>query len=222
MSLSPDRSHEIARSDRRDATIGITGDGFVLVAASSKLFRSITVLRSDRNRTKALNSHNLMAISGSEGDCDAFGELIQANVQLYTMRNATDLGPHATASYVRGEIARGLRSRDSSAGYVNLLLAGYDTVHSRPKLYWMDYLGTMADVPYAAHGYTNYYVLSILDKYHRRDISLERAVEIMGLCTDEVRRRLPYDFGEFIVKVVDKDGIRDVPTDFGKRTVAIA
>lgn len=83
-----------------------------------------------------------------------FAEFIQANIQLYTMRNDTELGPHAVSSFVRGELARSLRSR--SPYMVNLLMGGFDPVTERPSLYWIDYLAAQAQVPYAAHGYAQY------------------------------------------------------------------
>jgi 20S proteasome alpha/beta subunit len=48
---------------------------------------------------------------------------------------------------------------------VNVLLGGYDEATSTPHLYWIDYLGTMAEVPYAAHGYGAYFALSTLDRF---------------------------------------------------------
>lgn len=80
-----------------------------------------------------------------------FAEYIQANTQLFSMRNGTDLGPSAVASFVRTELASALRSRSPKT--VNLLLGGYDSIANRPHLYWIDYLAALADVPYAAHGY---------------------------------------------------------------------
>lgn len=80
-----------------------------------------------------------------------FAEYIQANVQLYSMRNETELSPPAVASFVRGELADSLRSRKPYQ--VNLLLGGVDPVTGRPSLYWCDYLAALAPVPYAAHGY---------------------------------------------------------------------
>jgi 20S proteasome subunit beta 4 len=80
-----------------------------------------------------------------------FAEYIQANIQLYSMRNGMDLSPSATAEFVRGELARALRSRRPYT--VNLLLGGYDTINDTPTLYWCDYLAALAKVPYAAHGY---------------------------------------------------------------------
>lgn len=83
-----------------------------------------------------------------------FAEFIQANVQLNTIRNDTELSPAAVSSFVRGELARSLRSRKPYQ--VNLLLGGVDPVTEKPHLYWIDYLASKAEVPYAAHGYAQY------------------------------------------------------------------
>ena len=89
-----------------------------------------------------------------------FAEYIQANIQLYSMRNDTDLGPSAVASFVRGELARSLRSRKPYT--VNLLLGGMDPITNEPHLYWLDYLASLAPLPYAAHGYAQYVVFLFL------------------------------------------------------------
>lgn len=75
------------------------------------------------------------------------------------MRNDTDLGPPAVASFVRGELARSLRSRKPYT--VNLLLGGMDPITKAPHLYWLDYLASLAPVPYAAHGYAQYAVFPV-------------------------------------------------------------
>lgn len=38
-------------------------------------------------------------------------------------------------------------------------------------------------------------------------------MKILTMCTDELKRRLPIDFKGVVVKVVTKDGIRDVEFD---------
>jgi 20S proteasome subunit beta 4 len=35
-------------------------------------------------------------------------------------------------------------------------LGGYDQIADKPTLYWIDYLASLAPVPYAAHGYAQY------------------------------------------------------------------
>lgn len=88
------------------------------------------------------------------------------------MRNNTDLSPSALAHFVRGELATSLRSRKPYN--VNLLLGGVDPITGKPSLYWLDYLASLAPLPYAAHGYAQYYCLSILDKHHHPDIDYEQ------------------------------------------------
>lgn len=197
-----------------------------------------------------------------------FAEYIQANIALYTTRNAYTLSPASIAAFVRNELARSLRSRNPYT--VNLLLGGVDvptdplntspqsnpttgpstttggtsnttsgttttsTTTStgdtnapavqaidsaaakdsekkvKPRLYWLDYLASCAPVPYAAHGYAQYYCLSILDKHHHPDIDLETGMKLLRMCSDELKRRLPIDFKGLTVKVVDGKGVREV------------
>ncbi|KAB8199985.1 cysteine proteinase [Aspergillus parasiticus] len=176
--------------------------------------RGPTILKAEDDKTRQLNKHSLMAFSGEAGDTVQFAEYIQANIQLYTMRNDTELGPNAVANFVRGELARSLRSR--SPYTVNLLLAGVDGITQKPHLYWIDYLASLAPVPYAAHGYAQYYCLSTLDKHHNPDISLEEGLKLLEMCTDELKRRLPIDYKGVLVKVVTKDGVREVDFDNDK------
>ncbi len=147
-----------------------------------------------------------------------FAEYIQANIHLYSMRNGSDLTPYEVSSFVRSELAKSLRSR--SPYTVNLLLGGFDTRTAKPQLYWIDYLASCAPVPYAAHGYAQYYCLSTLDKHHHPDISFEEGMRILRMCTDELKRRLPIDFKGVYVKVVTKDGVRDEPYEDDKQIYA--
>jgi 20S proteasome subunit beta 4 len=124
------------------------------------------------------------------------------------MRNNIDLSPSAVAHFVRGELASSLRSRKPYN--VNLLLGGVDPITDKSSLYWLDYLASLAPLPYAAHGYAQYYCLSILDKHHHPDINYEQGLKILRLCTDELKRRLPIDFKGMLVKVITKDGIKEI------------
>jgi 20S proteasome subunit beta 4 len=58
-----------------------------------------------------------------------------------------------------------------------------------------------------------YYCLSILDKHHHPDITFEQGMKILKMCSDELKRRLPIDFKGFQVKVMTKEGIKEVPFD---------
>lgn len=78
----------------------------------------------------------------------------------------------------------------------------------KPALYWIDYLAACVPLPYAAHGYASYYVLSLLDRHHRPGMTLEEGLELTKLCVEEIKRRIPLDFKGIQIKIVDKNGIR--------------
>ena len=63
----------------------------------------------------------------------------------------------------------------------------YDTTTSLPHLYWIDYLGTKASIPYAAHGFGMYVALSTMDKWWFEGMGKEKGVELLKKCINEVQ-----------------------------------
>ena len=96
------------------------------------------------------------------------------------MRNESELSPSAVANFVRGELATSLRSRNPYT--VNLLLGGVDPITQKPSLYWLDYLASLAPVPYAAHGYAQYVklLLSILTASRTQSLFSLKTVDDLG------------------------------------------
>lgn len=65
-------------------------------------------------------------------------------------------------------------------------------------------------MPYAAHGYGSFFCLSTMDRYHRPDMSLEEGLELLQRCINELKTRFIVDLGTWKIKVVDRDGTREV------------
>jgi len=180
----------------------------VLVAADTSAARSIVKMKEDEDKIKELGPHLLMAYSGEPGDTVQFAEYIERNIRLSHIRANFPLRPAAAASWIRRALADSLRSRKPYA--VNLLLGGYDAASHTPGLWWIDYLGTLVEVPFAAHGYGSYFCLSLLDKYHNPEADVEEGLATLRRCLDEVSKRLVVDPGKYKVKIVDKDGVREL------------
>ncbi|CEP60357.1 proteasome core particle subunit beta 4 LALA0_S01e08878g [Lachancea lanzarotensis] len=191
-----------------DVALGIRVQDSVIVATSKAVSRGISVLKTDDDKTRQLSEHNLMAFNGEAGDSVQFAEYIQANIQLYSIRENYELSPQAVSSFVRQELAKSIRSRKPYQ--VNVLLAGYDIHSDKTELYQIDYLGTKVELPYAAHGYSGFYTFSLLDRHYRPDMTQEEGLKLLRLCVEELERRMPVDFKGVLVKVVDKDGCREV------------
>lgn len=91
---------------------------------------------------------------------------------------------------------------------VNIILAGYDKGVG-PSLYFIDYIASLHKVDRAAFGYGSYFALAMMDRYYRRDMSVEEAIELVDKVLMEIRSRLVIAPPNFVIKIVDKDGARE-------------
>ena len=116
------------------------------------------------------------------------------------------MSTHAVAHYMRGEKSANLRR---GMKVVDMLLAGYDE-DVGPSLYFLDYLASMQKLDKGAHGYCGFFVNSLLDAHWKPNMTLEEGLQLMVLCTDEMKRRFSISMPKWMVKVVDKNGTRVV------------
>jgi len=191
-----------------DFLMGARGRDFVMVCCDTSANMSIINLKDDEDKILPIDSHRVMALGGEAGDRIYFAQYIILNVKLYGLRNSTPLSTHAIANFARMELANSLRKAPYMA---NLLIAGYDEKKG-PSLYWLDYLATMHTTTYAGFGYGWYFATSIFDRYWRSDIGEDEAMEVMDKAIAEVNKRLIIASGKYVIKIVDKNGIRVAKT----------
>lgn len=198
----------------REALFGIKGADFVIMASDMRSIRSIVVMKSKEEKFRQLNSRALLAYSGEPGDTVNFAEFIQRNVQLYGVRNEKDLGVEAAAHWTRRALADSLRSR--SPYQVNVLVGGVEVDHLDastapvPKLFWIDYLAAMVEVPFAVHGYASYFCTSLLDRHWREGMSEQEVLDLLRLCLSELKTRFIVNFPELAVRVIRSTGVTEV------------
>lgn len=188
--------------------IGIEFNDFALIAADMIDQHSIMIMRDDDDKLFKISDNLVMAVTGEKGDTVQFAEYIAKNIQLYKMRNGYSLGVQSSAIFTRKQLAEALRSSD--AYQVNLLLAGYDKLDG-PSIYFIDYLASCIRIPYAVHGYGGMLSVSILDRFHRKDMSRTEAYELLTLCVKEIQKRLIISSSRFKVQIIDQNGIETLP-----------
>jgi len=155
-----------------------------------------------------IDGNKMMALGGEHGDRNEFGQYIQKNVKLFTLRQGFTLSTHAVANFTREELAEALRRSPYMA---NILLAGVD--NSVPSLYFLDYLGTMHKIKCGAQGYCSNFVLSIFDRHYRDGLNFEEAMDLLKLCIKEVQSRFIINQTDFIIKKLDSTGITVVESN---------
>ncbi len=187
-----------------DTLLGIKGDGFVLIAADASAARSILVFKTDQDKIAQLDSHKLLAAAGPNADCSNLTEYVQKNMALYEFNNDLKLGTHAAANFIRRTLATALRKGPYQT---NLLLGGFDEKDGA-SLYFMDYLGSMQKLNFGAQGYAANFTLSIFDREYKEGLTLAEAEEILEKAKKELAVRFLISQPKWIMKVVDKDGVR--------------
>jgi len=90
----------------------------------------------------------LLAIGGQHSDVLVFADYIQKNLAYLEYKNGVKLSIDDTANFIRHELAEAIRKGPYE---VNCLLAGFEG--NEPRLYWLDYFGTVVELTKAAHGY---------------------------------------------------------------------
>lgn len=202
-----------------DTGIGIRcSDCVILAAAGLNAFYYIK-LSDTEDKITELSSHQMVACIGENGPRVNFTEYIKCNLTLNRMRQHGRMGScHATANFMRNELASAIRSREG-AYQVSCLLGGYDLPassvdegESGPSLFYMDYIGTLQGVPYAAHGYGASFVTALLDHLWRPDLTKQEGLELMQKCINEVKKRIVISNTYFVVKTASTQGIDEIKT----------
>ena len=140
-----------------------------------------------------------------------FGEFIERNIKWYEMRNGRTLDNEGIANFTRNTLAQSIR-RNPYLCFV--IQAGYDA-EKGPSVYWMDYFGSLAKPNATAQGLCSYFLLSLFDRHWKKDMTLDEGLKLVEMCIEQLSKRYVISLQQFIVKIVDKDGIRQI--DLAKR-----
>ena len=132
-----------------------------------------------------------------------FGDYIQKNLAYLEYKNGVKLSIDDTANFIRHELAEAIRKGPYSC---NCLLAGFEG--DEPRLYWLDYLGSLVELKKAAHGYAEFLTSSVMDTLDTREISEEEGINIIDRCLNSMKERFIMSQTSFSVKIIKKDGIR--------------
>jgi 20S proteasome subunit beta 4 len=84
-----------------ETLLGVTGEGFVLLACDTSAARSIMRLKTGDDKLLKLSESAIMGIAGPVADRVAFGEYIQRNLAFYTLRTGVTLSTSALANFSR-------------------------------------------------------------------------------------------------------------------------
>jgi len=186
-----------------DIVLGLTGKDFVMVLTDMSSNRSIFALKHDEDKIVMVDEKKCLASGGDQSSRSQFTEYVQKNFALMALRTGLELSNDAAANFVRNELARAIRSR-GGAHQANSILAGVD--HEGPAMYYLDYLGSMSKVNFTAQGYSAYFSLSVLDRFWKKNMTVDEAREMMKLCVEQLKQRFIIKSQKYKLVVIDGTG----------------
>lgn len=186
-----------------DSIFGIVGKNFTLLIADKTQARSIITQKTDENKILQLDTTKAVALAGEYGDRDQFTQYIKQNIKFRTLSAGLPMSTTATANFTRHELAMSLRKKPYMC---NLMLGGVDGSgdDAVPKLFYIDYLGSLQDVKFGAQGYCSNFIYSIFDRFYRDGMNEEECVDLAKKCVFEIQKRLVVQQAAFsCVKITD-------------------
>lgn len=186
-----------------DGLIAVVGKDFVVMACDCSAARSVMVFKHDEDKIVVADDNKLLGLGGPQCDRAYFGEYVQKNLALNNLRDGKALSVHASAHWIRAQLAGALRSR--SPYQVQVLFAGVDG--KGPALYWMDYLGSLSKVNYGAHGYCGYFAYSVMDRHYKADMTEDETKQLIRTCLDQLQGRFLLSQPRWKVKTVRAEGV---------------
>jgi 20S proteasome subunit beta 4 len=191
-----------------ESVISLIGNGFGISIMDTLIFKSIFINKIDLNKFVNIGKNKFMSVSGYPGDLIQFTDFVQKTIQLYTLKNSCVLSTHSVANCLRRELSQSLRKHQIK---INLILMGFDKFVG-PSLYFLDSYGALQRLNYCAQGHCSLIIGSILDRYFRKDLSLNEAIKILIKCVNVLRIRFLIKQTYFLIKIVDSKGCRLIGT----------
>lgn len=182
------------------------------------LFKDGVMLAADRrvtsyhieadNFTKLFEvSKNAVAtIAGQAASAQLFMRVLKSEVKLLELKNERQARINEIAMILNSFQYGGIRS----GALVSVILGGYDE-KNKASLYDLGFDGTI--VPhegYITNGSGSVYLKGVLDNYFKKDMSEKEALDLIDKCFKASFKNDNASGGGYIVKVVTKDGVKEV------------
>ena len=168
---------------RASLMIGMVTKDAAILSSTSDFNKNGVAMRADYDWIQQIGQHCLMGLQGDPSDCNFIASQIEAiNREHELTYNDRSLSCRSIAHLFRKIIANHLRKNRLQ---VCAMIAGWDHERDCPVLYWLDSIGSLQEVPYAAHGHEFPFVWSLLDSKNREASALVSKMDTTdGLISD--------------------------------------
>ena len=198
---------------------GFKAQSNVFLSSSSKLSPHGFNIVDSYEWIRPIGNNAVAGLLGDSSDCEVVFSSLKSFDQDYRLKSNSDksMAIEDMANVCRSIIANGLNKGEHFN--VNGLIAGWSDRRQVPVLYWLDSIGSLKEVMYAAHGNEFPLVLSLFDDRYNQKLKLpdqqsedkhdDNGIEIAKMTWDVVKRRKVESVGACRLVSVGKSGFAD-------------
>ncbi len=160
-----------ARVESRTTTVGIRLRDYVVLAADRRASAGYYVAHKKTRKIVKITDYMALTTSGLVADAQFLADVLRGELEYYEITLKRRPSVEAAANI----LATIIYSARLYPYIVQLLLGGYD---ERPRLFNIDWLGTVSEEKYAATGSGSPVAIGIIESEYSEDMEVDKAVEL--------------------------------------------
>ena len=164
--LAPRRAIE-----SRTTTVGLVIRDYVVLAADRRATAGYYVAHKHTRKIIKITDYIAMTTSGLVADAQALADMLREELRYYEVT----VGKKPSVEAAANILAAIIYSARLYPYIVQLLLGGYDTA---PRLYMIDWFGTVTAERYTATGSGSPVALGVIEAEYREDLTLREAIDL--------------------------------------------
>ncbi|MFA6065380.1 MAG: proteasome subunit beta [archaeon] len=196
-------------------TVGVVGNGFVLLAADQQATMGNVVADEDAQKIYAITDYVALTISGGVGDALAIIRFLKAQAALYEVERGVKITPKAVASLLSNVL-------NGNRYYPFMFMPLIGGVNNKAELYEIDPVGSIADKKrYGVTGSGSDFAISILDADFKEAMNEDEALLLAVRAVMASKNRDIYTGGKTISAVIiDSQGYRQLDAKDVEKTIS--
>ncbi len=181
-------------------TVGACFRDFVVLAADRRATAGYYIAHKRTKKIVKVTNYMALTTAGLVADAQMLAEWLREHALYYEIVMGRPM-PIKTAATLLSNI---LFASRTFPYIVQLLLGGYD---EKPRLYSLDWFGTLTEEKYVATGSGSPTAIGILEERYREDMSVEEAIEMVKTAILSSTRRDAFSGNGIDVIVITKKGV---------------
>ncbi len=194
-------------------TVALKFNDGVVLAADKRATAGYFIAHKKVKKIAKIDDRAAMTISGLVADAQTLVDMVKAEINYYKL----SLKKPVTIKTIASILSNIIFTYSRVLPYiVQLIVAGYDL---KPRIYVLDWFGTITEEDYTATGSGSPIAISILESSFKKDLDEKNAVKVAVNAVNAAMKRDTASGEGVDVMVITKDGVKELSIDEIKNIV---